>query len=686
MDLGTIEAKAHECLRQMFGTDAQFLEGQLEAIKAIFEKKKLLLVQRTGWGKSVVYFIATKINRSMGKGMTLVISPLIALMRDQVENANKLGIVAETINSENEINWDAIFTKIEADLCDLLLVSPERLGNEDFLKKMPWRKVGMFVVDEAHCISEWGHDFRPDYQRIVKMLSFLPSNIPIVATTATANERVTHDIKQQLGEDLQVMRGNLVRESLKIQIIHMPSRAERMAWIAENLCKMPGSGIIYTLTISDAEHLASWLRMCGYAVESYHSASKNRENLENKLKANEIKALVATSALGMGFDKPDIGFVIHFQRPQNIVNYYQQIGRAGRKLDEAYIVLLVGEEDDEICQHFIESAFPTQDEVSLILRAIERSPNGLRFTDLLSVVNMPADKVEKAIKYLSVIECIKCIKKDRSSYYYPTFRSWKPDLTKSELIKKKRYEELQKMKEFTTTKDCYMKFIVEELNDQPGEPCGKCTNCRKTLYFPDKVLNTDLIQEAEETLNAGFTISPKKKLGNSKNPYPNEVGKAMTLYGASKYGKYVQQDKYEVGRFREELVEMAAQFIKRWGILTPTTWITFVPSLRRPNLVKDFAQRLAKKLGIPCVEAIVKSKNVAEQKEMNNYIKKYLNAMESFDVPRNVPNGPVILVDDVVDSGWTFTVCGFKLREKGSGLVYPFALATTKGGFSYANE
>jgi len=369
---------------------AEFRDGQWECIDALVNRRRMLVVQRTGWGKSMVYFLATRMLRDQGAGATLLISPLLALMRNQILAAERIGVRAATINSSNRDDWNKVQARLLAGEVDILLISPERLANDDFRENvlLPVAgSVGLFVVDEAHCISDWGHDFRPDYRRIVGVLNALPPNIPVLATTATANDRVVEDVAVQLG-NLGIARGPLVRESLRLQNIWMPSPAARMAWLAENLHRIPGSGIVYTLTIRDAERVAEWLRQSGIDARAYHSQVENREELEDRLLQNRIKTLVATVALGMGFDKPDLGFVIHFQRPGSVVHYYQQVGRAGRALVDAYGILLSGSEDDDITDFFIRNAFPPQLHVDEVMAALYEADDGLSIPMMQKHLNL----------------------------------------------------------------------------------------------------------------------------------------------------------------------------------------------------------------------------------------------------------------------------------------------------------
>lgn len=690
-----IEQKALSLLKNMFGEEAVFRAGQLEAIKKVVNSERVLVVEQTGWGKSIVYFIATKIRREYNSGITFLISPLLALMRNQIQNANKIGIIAETINSDNTEDWEIVKEKITRNQCDILLLSPERLSNEKFIDTiLPHINIGMFVVDEAHCISDWGHDFRTDYQRIVNIVKKLPRNIPVLATTATANNRVVDDIKDQLGKDIYIQRGKLVRESLKIQVIELSDQAERLAWLHENIDKLPGTGIIYCLTTSDCDRVSRWLNSKGHNVEPYHSkiniegytTKELREQREIMLMNNEIKALVATVSLGMGFDKPDLGFVVHYQRPGNIVSYYQQIGRAGRNIDSAYAILLSGKEDNEIQEYFINSAFPTEEEMVQVLNVISESRHGLSIDEIMNKVNMKQGKLkDKILKFLILQNAVE----KHNSIYVRTLNQWNPDIEKSKKITDLRYEEMSKMEEFVKTKDCFMQFVAEELDDENAQICGNCTNCIKRDYF-FKTVESKNVKEAISFLKGDYiTIAPRKKWpiksttdkkGNIKMELRVSEGRALCAYSDAGWGRIVKEDKYDNGEFRNELVMAAARLINNWDMEDTPTWVTSVPSKRRPTLVKEFAEKLAKELGLKYYPIIEKTKDTPEQKTMQNSNMQLSNIYDSFSLKGSCPSGAVILVDDMVDSRWTFTVIGAMLRENGSGNVYPFALSTTAGG------
>jgi len=467
---------------------ASFREGQYEAIEMLVEeKKRVLIVQRTGWGKSIVYFIAARLLRDEGYGLTLLISPLLSLMRNQIEMASRIGIAAYTINSSNEDEWKHVQNEMIQDRVDVLLVSPERLSNFEFTEQylLPVaNRIGLFAVDEAHCISDWGHDFRPDYRRIVRILNVLPKNIPVIATTATANDRVISDIVEQLGSSLVVIRGSLARESLRLQNIVMPDKAKRMAWLVERIPKIPGSGIVYVLTVRDADRLAEWLRKNGIDAQAYHAKleNKDRERLETDLIDNKVKALVASTALGMGFDKPDLGFVIHFQRPGSVVSYYQQVGRAGRGLDSAYGILFCGAEDDEIVDYFIRTAFPPIVHVEAVLNALKNAPEGLTMTELESKVNLPRTRLQKTLKFLQVETPAPIRILDKRWFRNPV--DYEIDRNRIDKITEIRRREQKQMQEYMTSRECLMAFLARELSDPNPGKCGKCAVCIGAPLLP----------------------------------------------------------------------------------------------------------------------------------------------------------------------------------------------------------
>lgn len=677
--------RVYEILRESYGENAKFREGQKEAIEAVVNGKRTLVVQKTGWGKSLVYFLATKLLKEKKRdGITLIISPLLALMNNQIDSAQRLGLNVKTINSDNNDEWGNIISDIcDNNMVDALIISPERLANADFVKDCLDKiknRVNLFVVDEAHCISDWGHDFRPDYRRIVKILQLLPGNVPVLATTATANDRVVNDIVAQLGENLVISRGELIRESLAIQVIKLQKKEDRLAWLAENIEKMPGSGVVYCLTKADCDLVTDWLNENNIKSEKYYAdiSKEGKAITLEKFQKNEIKVLVATVAFGMGYDKPDIGFVIHFQRPANIVSYYQQIGRAGRGIELAYAILLCGEEDEHINQYFINSAFPTEKDMNIVVDFITDNP-GKSISEIKGALNIRANRVEKTLKYLTVGDDIYTEYVNRKKGYYKSAKKWEPDLERSEGITAIRYKEMQDMDEFTKQKGCYMKYIAEKLDDVNAKVCGKCSNCRGLLF--DETVGAETVQRAQQFIKSKFgVIEPRKQFPDKtkiESEFQFKSGIVLSNYADAGYGMAVQKGKYVDGYFSDELVDASVKILSEFIKNNNIEWITPVTSKRHPQLVPDFAKRLADRLGIGYFEGIKKF-NAEEQKKFENSKGQYQNANDSFEIIQ-VKKENILLVDDMVDSRWTFTVCAMKMREMGSGDIYPFALANTAG-------
>ena len=683
--------------RSISDPSAHFREGQWEAIDAVTnERKKLIVVQRTGWGKSSVYFISTRILRDRGAGPTIIVSPLLALMRNQIEAAERLGINAVTINSTNQNDWNSIINDIKSNRIDAVLISPERLSNQDFVASVlnPIAEhIGLLVVDEAHCISDWGHDFRPDYRRLVNILKQMPPNMPVIGTTATANNRVVEDIQSQLG-DITIQRGTLIRETLALQNIKLPDQATRLAWLSTNIPKIPGTGIVYALTVRDAEQVTAWLISQGINAKAYHSGAEHedfidsdsyRQYLESLLLSNQIKVLVATTALGMGYDKPDLGFVIHYQAPGSIVGYYQQVGRAGRGIDHAYGVLLAGNEDEEIHHFFRETAFPREQDVNEIL-AVLNSSDGLSLYGMEEHLNMRHGQIEKAVKVLSVETPAPLIK--HGSKWYRTPVAFHLDHDRIERLTRQREVEWKEITNYVEAKTCLMSFLRSALDDPSPAPCRKCSNCTESQLFDHNVEHS-LVTEAKRFLRHSEVIfKPKKQMAKDafkiygfKTNIPKELqaqeGRILSRWGDAGWGAVVADDKHS-GKFREELVEAIAEmYLERWNPNPMPQWITCVPSKNHPNLVPDFAKKLADRLGLPFVEAIEKIGDNQPQKLQQNRFHQCKNLDGVFSIRQNIPKLPVLLVDDVVDSGWTLTVLAALLQSRGSGIVYPVALATS---------
>lgn len=679
------KAEAATLLQKSLGADATFRPQQWEAIDTLVnDAGRLLLVQRTGWGKSTVYFIATRLLRDQGHGPTIIISPLLALMRNQVSDAEaQLDLAAETIHSNNTDEWRAIQQRVVDGETDLLLVSPERLANDRFQREVLSAiadDVGLLVIDEAHCLSSWGHDFRPDYRRISHALDQFPDEMPIAATTATANDRVVADVTDQL-PGLDVLRGDLVRESLRIQTIELASRAERLAWLAETLATIPVSGIVYCLTTSNTEDVAGWLAEHGHDVLPYHGGMDGdvRQEREAKLLDNEVDALVATNALGMGFNKPDLGWVIHFQRPPNLIRYYQEIGRAGRALDEAYAIVLSDPEADEIAEYFIDQAFPSPDAFETVLETIETSGDPLYKYEILKRADISWGVVTSCLNILDVEGAIEKI----DDGFVRRDRDWTYDHDRVETITQQRRAELARIQAFVSTDDCLTKFVDDELDGQLTEPCGRCANCTGP-FLPTEVTNEALVEEARGYYRSdGWKeIKPRQYVherrgGRTKIPEREQLepGRSLSVYKDPGWGTVVQNGREEAGRFGDDLVDAATELLTEWDPAPAPTWVTAVPSTHHDGLVVDLAERIAAALDVPFVDSITCTGDPVPQADLENSYQQCWNVTGVFEATGAVRDDPVLLVDDIVGSRWTLTEVGRTLRRAGSGPVHPFTLA-----------
>jgi len=671
-----------DILQSAFGADANFREGQWEAVEALVERRaRLFVLQRTGWGKSIVYLLATRLLREQGLGPTLIISPLLSLMRNQIELAERCGVRAAYWSSANQDHWQTVQEQFATNQIDLLLISPERLASRSFEKTILAQYLenpGLLVVDEAHCISDWGQDFRLDYRRIgLKLIHSLPPNTPILATTATANERVIADIQEQMGDDLVTVRGPLIRESLALHVLRLPDRAQRMAWIAESLSKLPGSGIIYVLTVADADRISRWLQSKGFPVEAYHSDLPNSRKieLEAAFSENQVKALVATTALGMGYDKPDVSFVVHFQRPSSIVSYYQQIGRAGRRVPKAWVVLLEGEEDDAVNEYFIQTAVPDRDCFQAVQNVLTEYPQSL--DALVSQTNWKRSQVEKALEGLEFAGIV-----ERESNGY---RLLNPSISlpteRAEALAHQRRFELEQIRGYVRTPGCRMQYLSVALGDSQGNSCGKCDNClQRNLALPSQ----ELTSEAEHFLRTLRSRIESKKYypsgikgaGRKRIPEQSlvEDGIALCTYAEGKWGKKVAEGKYVFNHFHDELLEEFAVTLE--GCSLEFEWMTWVPSQRHAELLENFVLRLSKRMNLPVVRSLRKTSS-EEQKTMQNSTTQCRNALAAYSA-EDVFKGPCLLIDDIVDSGWTLTIAGGLLREAGCSKVVPAALASAR--------
>ncbi|HSJ44478.1 MAG TPA: RecQ family ATP-dependent DNA helicase [Euzebyales bacterium] len=674
------------------GADATFRPGQREAIAALVDdRRRVLLVQRTGWGKSAVYFIATRLLRDAGAGPTLLISPLLALMRNQIDMAERADVRAATINSANTDQWAEIDRQLRVDEVDLLLVSPERLNNPRFrdqLDEVVAPRAGLLVIDEAHCISDWGHDFRPDYRRVRTLLARLPEDLPVLGSTATANDRVIHDISEQLGSDLLVLRGTLDRESLALQTIVLGDPAARLAWLAAHVPTLPGSGIVYCLTVSDVERVASWLRDHGVAAEAYSGGTDatEREAIEQRLSDNDLKVVVATSALGMGYDKPDLQFVVHYQSPGSPIAYYQQVGRAGRGVDRAVGALLCGHEDVDIQDWFISTAFPPREQAERVVHHLAAAAGPVTLDELQAEVNIGYTRLTAMLKVLAVEGAV--AQAGSTVKWERTDQPWAYDEDRVEHVTAIRRREQQAMREYATTPGCLMAFLRRELDDPHVTDCGRCANCAGPPL--PKTFDPAIATEASRYLRKErLELTPRKqwprgleqlrgRIGDAQRVEP---GRVLCRWGRAGWGPLVEQGRLRDDRFDDRLVHASVELIRdAWRPDPAPGWVAWVPSLRRPALVADLARRIAAELGLPAVGAVAIRAETPSQRTRNNSVQQAANALAAYEVSGTPPTGPALLVDGMVHSQWTLTVVGLLLREAGVAAVHPFALTTSATG------
>jgi ATP-dependent DNA helicase RecQ len=692
LDQTVVGAQVPALLRTLAGPAAAPHPEQLAAIQAVVaDRRRVLVVQRTGWGKSAVYFLATRLLRDAGAGPTFLISPLLALMRDQAAAAERVGVRAASINSTNVREWRAVEDQIAADQVDLLLVSPERLNNPGFAARvlpLLTRQAGLVVVDEAHCISDWGHDFRPDYRRIAQILRTLGEGVPVLGTTATANARVVADVAEQLGHDTLTLRGPLDRASLALSTVALPSAAERLAWLAEQLPQLPGSGIVYCLTVPETRRVAAWLHANGIDAHAYSGKDDPAERLvvEQVLATNACKVVVATSALGMGYDKPDLAFVVHYQAPDSPVAYYQQVGRAGRALDRAEVILLGGSEDRRIWEYFTTTAFPPRRLVDEVLGLLDDTKEPLGLAEMQRQVNLGQGRLDQLLKILDVEGAVRRV----DGGYLRGDPGWVYDAERYRRVTTARRAEQAAMLEYLTTDVCLMVFLRRQLDDpelaglddHDAAACGRCQRC--TGHGPPTTVRAELVAAAVRFLrDQDVTLAPRRQwpagapVGSRTIPETQraEPGRALGEATDAGWGPLLADLLTHDQPLPDPVIEGLARLLGRWGWEQPPTWVTFVPSRIRSTLVGDLADHAGRLLGLP-VHAVVQRvrPHARPQAELANSFHQYHNAHEAFAVTGTMPDGPVLLVDDVRGSGWTFTSVAGLLREAGAGPVHPLTL------------
>jgi len=700
-------AEAH--LRALAGEHARLREDQWTAISELVTgRRRVLVVQRTGWGKSAVYFIATALLRARGTGPTVIVSPLLALMRNQVEAAVRAGIHARTINSANLEEWEQVHKEIDSGAVDVLLVSPERLNNPGFRDNvLPHltKTAGLIVIDEAHCISDWGHDFRPDYRRIRTLLAGLPQDIPVLATTATANARVTIDVAEQLSlgggdDDVLVLRGSLDRESLRLAVVRLPAAPMRLAWLAEQLGNgaLPDSGIIYTLTVAAAYETAAFLREQGIAVTAYSGKDDPARRLaaEDDLLANRVKALVATSAPRMAFDKPDLGFVVHLGAPQSPVAYYQQVGRAGRGVSRADVVLLPGREDRDIWAYFASLAFPPERQVRATLEVLAEAGRPLSTAALETRVDLSRGRLETMLKVLDVDGAVT----RTAGGWAATGLPWAYDGERYERVARERTREQQAMLAYQATDGCRMEFLRRELDDPEAAACGRCDNCTGRPWTAE-VAAAGVAVAQDRLARPGVSVDPRKmwpagmkelgidgaagKIPVSRLAEPGralgrltDIGWGLTLRALLAAGAPDEP-------LTPQLTDAVVKVLAAWDWSSRPTSVVTLPSRARPVLVESLGQRIAAIGRLSYLGSLGYATPDGPGPRRHNSAQRLASLWRALVVPDalldalSAADGPVLLVDDQIDSGWTMTVGAMRLRDAGAPAVLPLALATTAG-------
>ena len=704
-DIGSaaLRADAEAVLRSLVGSaDARLRDDQWVAIDAlVVQRRRALVVQRTGWGKSAVYFVATALLRSAGHGPTVIVSPLLALMRNQIAAARRAGIRAVTINSTNPEQWAEMYAQIDRGEVDVLLVSPERLNNPDFRDLALPRlaaTAGLLVIDEAHCISDWGHDFRPDYRRIRTLLAELPPHIPVLATTATANSRVVDDIAEQLSlsgqavlTDVVVVRGSLDRESLHLGVLALPSQPARLAWLAANLPRLDGSGIIYCLTVAATNEVAEYLRSHGLDVAAYSGQTDPGERLaaEDALLTNRVKALVATSALGMGFDKPDLGFVIHLGAPPSPIAYYQQVGRAGRGVDEAVVILIPGQEDRDIWAYFGSLSFPPEREVRATIEALDSQEGPMSTALLETIVTLPRGRLEAMLKVLDVDGAVRRVRGGWTSTGTP----WSYDSARYARVAETRRAEQQAMVDYELTDGCRLEFLRRALDDPEAGRCGRCDNCGSLTLDPS--VDEPAVEQARRRLSRpGITVEPRKMWPGAMRSLGVELSGRIPAAELSEPGRAVARltdlgwgsqlrtlfaADHPDGEVPVSLRRAIVDVVQAWdfGVDGGPDAIVGIDSAARPLLVHHLTAGLARYTGWPEVARVLVAEEAAPAVHGVNSAHRLVNVLSRLrlQATSGIPGKRVLLLDDRTDTGWTLAVAASQLRLAGAEAVFPLVLA-----------
>ena len=678
------ETHLRQVLAAMAGPASRPRQDQTAAVAALVEQQaRVLVVQATGWGKSAVYWAATSALRAQGKGPTLIVSPLLALMRDQVSAAAQAGLRAATVNSTNLDDWDAVFDDIAGDRLDVLLVSPERLGNPGFARRLPGllASTGLVVIDEAHCISDWGFDFRPDYQRLAKTLLAIDADTPVLATTATANQRVTQDIARQLGPQTLTFRGSLARSSLRLAVVPGLGSLQRYAWVADAVDAFAGSGIVYALTVAETERLAGFLRSCGFEVAAYHGGLETtvRQGIEDDLRRNALKAVVATSALGMGYDKPDLAFCIHVGSPASPVAYYQQVGRAGRALDEAVAVLLPAETDEQIWAYFATAGVPDEQRVGRIIDALAPGPQTL--VALENTTSIRRGRLEGLLKILAVEEVVR----REGSAWSLTGTPWHFDAERWRALAQVREREAGLMRAFATGQGCLMRFLQQALDDPEPSDCGRCSVCTGQLPGPGARPGEQRVEAARVFARGQDVVIEPRKLwpaGAARNARKGRIvgcseGRALAFADDPGWADLLRPlfagpDAPAPQQVLDGLVGVLGRWRRHWG--ARPVGVVSLPSRQHPQLVHSLASHVATVGRLPLIDALRLTGPTPDAEAASGAKVAALLEVLVLQPGVGVPAGPLLLIDARYRSGWSVTVAAALLRGAGATAVLPLVL------------
>jgi len=664
--------EAEQLLKRTFNF-SNFYDEQWLTIEKILNGERVLLIERTGYGKSLCFqFPAT-----IFPGTTVIFSPLIALMRDQVKKLTTLGIPAKCVNSEQtpEENSQTIKEAIQGTV-KILYIAPERQENNEWIDATRQMNLSMVVVDEAHCISVWGHDFRPAFKRIVNLVNLLPKGLPVLATTATATKRVEQDIARQIGNNITIIRGNLMRENLHLFVIKVSSEDEKLIWLGKNLNQIRGSGIIYTGTRVETETYSKWFEYLNISCTGYNAGldGTSRIEIENGFMTNKWKCIISTNALGMGIDKPDIRFIIHTQFPQSPIHYYQEIGRAGRDGKPSFIILLYNPKDRDLPEAFIEGGRPPLKKYEKVINAAKQELLGEK--ELMKKTNLKQNQI-RVIKADLIEQGIireVMIGKNKKYEFVPNSKPLDPKTF--EELRDAKLNDLDKMIEYAETGGSRMKFLCDYLGDNASHSFSNCDNTGLTKIVPSVSSEwTDKLREFRE--NYFPELQAESKNSNNVN------GVAASYYGDSNVGAAIHRSKYENGGdFPDFLLRLFLKAYRKKFGQEKFDLIVYVPPTVSGELVKNFAIRVSEVLQIPISHGLIKSKATREQKIFENTILKADNVIDAFtfDNPNQLSGKRILLIDDIFDSGATIKEVGKLLTKFGAIKIAPVVIAKTVGG------